>query len=241
MEEGVLCLLHTNKLLNIVNDEHINALIEIDKVVNRILAHRVSILHLKEVCRYIQHALLGVEFLDFQANSIRQVSLTHTRCTIEEQGVKHRLTRFHRNALSRRTGQTVAQTLDKVLETIVAAQHWIKVLHGNGNTIRSAIIALLLLYYGLCWFLLRLLLNGQLILTIGEYAIVQLRTCTKHTEDDSTQEIHIVFFNMLVYILTRNEQRQHLIRIRCRLRAGKPRLIRGLGNVITDNSQALAP
>ena len=49
MEEGVLRLGQSGKLLDIIHDEHVNVLVEIDEVVGCIVSHRVGVLHLKEV------------------------------------------------------------------------------------------------------------------------------------------------------------------------------------------------
>ena len=48
------------ELLDIIDDKHINTLIESDEVVDGVAADGVGVLHLEQVGRDIQHALLGV-------------------------------------------------------------------------------------------------------------------------------------------------------------------------------------
>lgn len=75
MEECVLCLCETCKLLNIINNEHINALVEVYEVISRIVSYRVCVLNLKQMSRYVQYPFFGVKFFDFCSDSIGQMSL----------------------------------------------------------------------------------------------------------------------------------------------------------------------
>ena len=53
MEESVLGLLKARKLLNIINDKDINALIESHEIIEVFLEYRVGVLYLEQVCRYV--------------------------------------------------------------------------------------------------------------------------------------------------------------------------------------------
>ena len=79
MEESVLGLLKARKLLNVVNDKDINALIESHEIIEVFLEYRVGILYLEQVCRYVEHAQFGVQFLYLYTDGIYQVCLSHTR------------------------------------------------------------------------------------------------------------------------------------------------------------------
>ena len=241
MKEGVLRLLHTDKFLNIVNNQYINALIEVNEIVERILTHRVGVLHLKQMSRNIQHAFLGIELLHLQTDGIGQVSLSHTRCTIKEQGIEYRLSRLQRNTLSSGTGQLIAQALNEVIKAIVTTQHGVEVLYGNGNGTRGSIIALFLFNNRLCRLLLRLLINGKLVLAVGKYTIIELGTLSKGAIDGRTKQIDVVCFNVLIHELTGYKNRQHTSLIRCRLGIGEPRVERRTRNILADNAQAFAP
>ena len=65
----------SHPLLDVVNDNHVNGLVEADKVVDGILKHRIGILHLEKTRRHIQHALLRIELLSAHANGIDEVGL----------------------------------------------------------------------------------------------------------------------------------------------------------------------
>jgi len=47
MEESILCFGDTGKFLNIINDQYIDCLVEVDKIIRCIIAHRIGVLYLK--------------------------------------------------------------------------------------------------------------------------------------------------------------------------------------------------
>lgn len=53
VEERVLCLGNPCKFLNIINNQHVNGLVEIDEVVGRIVTYRIGVLYLEQVSRYV--------------------------------------------------------------------------------------------------------------------------------------------------------------------------------------------
>ena len=127
MEESVLCLGDTGKLLNVVNDKDVNGLIEVDKVVGRIVAYRVGILHLEQMSRNIQHPLLRKKLLDFRTDGIDKVRLPHPRCSVEEQRIKDGLGRILGHGLAYATRQFVAVSFDERIEIIVRIEVRIQV------------------------------------------------------------------------------------------------------------------
>ena len=78
VEEGGYRLLCRSPLLYIVDDEHVNGLVEIDKVIDCILAAGICKLHLEQACRYIEHTLARIHFLTTHANGIDQMRLATT-------------------------------------------------------------------------------------------------------------------------------------------------------------------
>ena len=49
MEEGILRLLQSDHLLNVINNQHVYALIEVHEVIEGVVTYRVGELNLKEV------------------------------------------------------------------------------------------------------------------------------------------------------------------------------------------------
>ena len=78
VEESGYRLLCRSPLLYIVDDEHVNGLVEIDKVIDCILAAGICKLHLEQACRYIEHTLARIHFLTTHANGINQMRLATT-------------------------------------------------------------------------------------------------------------------------------------------------------------------
>ena len=76
MEEGIECLWRVHPLLDIINNQQIDALIEVDEVVSCILTNRISELHLEQSCTYIEYALLWISLAALKSDGIDEVSLT---------------------------------------------------------------------------------------------------------------------------------------------------------------------
>ena len=53
MEESVLCLGYTSKFLNIINNEHVNGLVEVYEVIEVVGTYRIGVLHLKQMSRNV--------------------------------------------------------------------------------------------------------------------------------------------------------------------------------------------
>jgi len=100
MEERIERLGRIHPLLNIIDNQYIDRLIEVDEVVSGVLADRIRKLHLEQTGADIEHTLMRISLLATYANGIDEVSLTTTRRTIEEEGVKGGLTRMLSNGES---------------------------------------------------------------------------------------------------------------------------------------------
>ena len=51
-------LLFVHELLNVVHDEHVDALVEVHEVVKCVATHRVGVLHLEQVGTQVEDTLL---------------------------------------------------------------------------------------------------------------------------------------------------------------------------------------
>ena len=78
VEEGLLCLRGSHPLLNIIDNKHVDGLIERDEIVGAILHHRIGILHLEQSGTDIEYTLLGIEFLGTHTDGIDEMRLATT-------------------------------------------------------------------------------------------------------------------------------------------------------------------
>ena len=122
MEECGDCPLSSSPFLYIIDNQHIDGLIEIDKIINRILSTGISELHLEQTGTDIEHTLLGIHLLAAYTNGIDQMRLTTTRRTIDKKRVERGLARMLRDGEAHRTRQLVGIALNVVLEGLLRIQ-----------------------------------------------------------------------------------------------------------------------
>ena len=60
MEKRFLGFICTGPRLHIINNKHVDGLVELDEIVGGVLQNSVNKLQLKEVCADVQHPFLGV-------------------------------------------------------------------------------------------------------------------------------------------------------------------------------------
>ena len=132
MEERCDRLLSRCPLLHVIDNQHINCLIEVDKVIDRILSAGIGKLHLEQTGADIEHTLLRIHLLAAHANCIDQVRLATPRRTIDEEGVKGGLSRMLRDGETHRTWQLVGIALDEILEGLLGIQLGIESLWNSG-------------------------------------------------------------------------------------------------------------
>lgn len=88
MKECILSLLLVNQILYIINNQHIDALIEMNEVVDATIARRYGKLTLKQTLAYIKHTQLRTMLLQTQADGMHEMSLANTRGPEYEQRVE---------------------------------------------------------------------------------------------------------------------------------------------------------
>ena len=76
MEESVLCFQCSDPLLNIVHHQHINCLVEVDEVVEGIIAYGIGILHLEEPRTDIEHPALRKVLFHIHPHGIDEMRLS---------------------------------------------------------------------------------------------------------------------------------------------------------------------
>ena len=205
MEEGSNRLLGSSPLLNIIDNQHINRLIEVDEVVDGILATGIGKLYLEQASRYIEYALARIHLLTTNTNSIDQVGLTTSRRTINKEWIEGRLARMLSNRETYRARQLVRVALDIALESLMRIQLWIQILGystikrrrslvGGGNTASGINLNRLT----------TLFVDSNLILLVNNDTIVKLYVSTKATLEYLIHQSHIVLLQILIHIPTRH-------------------------------------
>ena len=78
MEESIECFWRIYPLLNIVDNEHVDTLIEVDEIVRGILTYRIGELYLEQTGTYVQHALVRIKLAALQSDGVDEVGFTAT-------------------------------------------------------------------------------------------------------------------------------------------------------------------
>ena len=118
MEEGILCFELSCKELDIVEQEHVNTLIEIDEVVDFLLDNSGRVLALKNPGRHIKHPHARILLLELDADSLQKVGLAHTRRAKDEQGIVGLDFRVLSNGLSNAHSELVAHAAAIVVKGV---------------------------------------------------------------------------------------------------------------------------
>ena len=70
VEERLLRLRSRHPFLYVVDDEHVDCLVEIDEVVRTVLKYGVGVLHLEKPCADVKHPFLWVQLLCAHADGV---------------------------------------------------------------------------------------------------------------------------------------------------------------------------
>ena len=88
IEERVERLRCSCPLLDIIDNQHVDTLIESNKVVDRVPASSICKLHLEETGRNIKYALTRVHFFTTHTNGVDEMRLSTTRGSIDKEGIE---------------------------------------------------------------------------------------------------------------------------------------------------------
>ena len=204
MEEGVLGARLALPLLYVVDDEHVDGLVEEDEVVDGLAHHGIGVLYLKESCAHIEHALLGVFVAHVYADGIDEVSLSTARGTVDKHGVELAVVGVLGYRLSYRPWQLVAGSLDVVVERLPRVEPWVE-------SLRPLRFAALRLHHALAlglsgWGSLHLRLHHRrfayLIVLRFCYKVLQLCMLTKDLAQHMAEKFYIIAFEIFTDIAT---------------------------------------
>ena len=119
VEEDVLRTRLSGQLLDVVDDEHVDHLIEVDEIGNFAAFVRRLELGLEFVHRHVEHLQLGMTLQHFVADRLCDVGLSQSRIAVYIQGVERRRAGIHRHRHAGRPRQPVALPLDEGREGVV--------------------------------------------------------------------------------------------------------------------------
>ena len=132
MEESIECFWRIHPLLNIIDNEHVDTLIEVDKIVRGILTYRIGELYLEQTGTDIQHALVRIKLAALQSDGIDQVGFTTTRWTIDKEGIEGGFTWMLGDRETNGARQLVRVTLDIVVKTLLGVELRVELLMAGG-------------------------------------------------------------------------------------------------------------
>ena len=119
VEKHILCAGFPRKELNVVDDEHINHLVEVDEIRAVVVLVGRHILGRKLFGLHVKHGLLRVQTFGFQSDGVAEVGLSQTSAAIDDQGVERALSRVFGHFKAGGTRQAVAFAFDEVVEGVV--------------------------------------------------------------------------------------------------------------------------
>src|ERR1051326_4298883 len=100
VEENILSFFFSREEMHIVNDEHINHLVKIYKIICVIILNGVNELICETLRRNIQNSFTRKFFLNLNSNCMSKVSFTQTNATINKKWVERSFARFVGNCKS---------------------------------------------------------------------------------------------------------------------------------------------
>ncbi len=108
--------------LNVIDNQHVERVVEVDKIVSCILTYRFSKLSLELLGRDIIHMLVRVSSLKPQSDCVYQMAFATTRRPVDKVGIGSVFARILGNGESCLTCNFVAIALNKVLEVLLGSE-----------------------------------------------------------------------------------------------------------------------
>ena len=114
----MLHLVVAHPFLNVIDDEHVDALIEVDEIIKSVLSRGVAVLHVEQPRTDVEHAFLRIELHDAVADGVGEVRLSAARRSVDEHRVELAVVRMLGYRLSHAARQFVAVALNEVGESL---------------------------------------------------------------------------------------------------------------------------
>ena len=251
VEEGALRAFLLGEILHVIDDQHVDELVEAQEIGHLIAVVRalgrtggVHVLVLEGVRTDIEHHFLGEARLDSDADGLGQVGLAESGTAVDEQRVEGAATGIGGDALPCRTAEPVARTFDEILEVVDRIEAGIDVeLAQSGDDIGTARVVVAHLgdgNLGVAGFAaLRPLFHIDI---IEDADLVNERGARSDLPAEHfAQDADEMFFYILAPKVGRDLDRQPLRIERDRLDRAKPGLERLFIQVIPENLQTAVP
>lgn len=123
MEESLLGFLTAARPeLDVVDDEDIYHLVEVDEVVDVVVASSLGVLLHELFTGNVEDGLFGVQLLGLETNGVGEVGFAEAYVAVEQQRIESGLPRFLCHGVAGGASQAVALALDEVLQRVGGAQ-----------------------------------------------------------------------------------------------------------------------
>ena len=94
VKEDILRFLLAAEELNVIDDEHINHLIEMTEVIHRIVSDGIDELVCEFLRAHVQYREFRLTRFDLKPNGVRKVGFSQSRPAINQQGIEGSSTGF---------------------------------------------------------------------------------------------------------------------------------------------------
>ncbi len=122
MKESFLSFLFSGKFMHIIQNQNVNHLIKMEKIVPVIVSGCFRKLCLKFICIYIQHHLVGHVLFHFNTDCLRQMGFAQSRISVKHQRVESRSARIVRHGKAGTSSKAVAVSFNKIFKSIIGFQ-----------------------------------------------------------------------------------------------------------------------
>ena len=243
VEKSILCLRRVDPFLDVVDDEHVDRLIEGDEVVEVVLNDRIGELHLKETRTDIQHTLLRIEVLGVYADGIDEMRFSAARGTIDKHRVELQRVGVLGNRESHGTRQLIALSLNVVAESEMRIELRVKLGHGSVEHGRRLVGACLRLWLGQCVGRVSLNVLREVMLLVRDNLIKQFGACTKAVVHHLAEQVDEVLLQIFIYEGTRYSHlhRLGLLIVAYKVDGLKPCIIYLLGDILAYQRKTPVP
>ena len=241
--ECVLRSCLAGKFLYVVNYQHIDALIKVDKVIEFVLTHCRGILALKHRCGDIEYSAPGIVLLYLYAYRFNEVRLAHACRSEDEKRVKRLAIRVGCYRLTYAQRQLVAHTSAVVLKCVFRIELRIDVgILDLRKWIRGLLGSLLYFVGDNCALVKSLQLYVGLGVLHHRVEVAQLKAIAKYLSKYRLENIRILLFERFGKIERRHLEQYRVAGIKALIHDGlKPSIILGLRHIILDYLKAFAP
>src|SRR6056297_1148479 len=122
MKESILGFLLTCKLMYIINQQYINHLVEMEKVIFVIVANRIDKLSLELIGIDVKYCFIRKQSLYLNPDSLCQMRFSQTASSVYQQWIKCSPSRIIGYGITGRSCKSVTLSFNKIIKRILGVQ-----------------------------------------------------------------------------------------------------------------------